>query len=386
MKNDFHPLKKQIIIMVMAAVLLSACIRTNPPTPTNSPTPDQPPIPTAEPTASPTPVEPTDTPAEPSPTPPVVDATQIPELPVISLDNLDQLQEAARFDFNLADKLDWSEDGRILTVKSREMVALYDVDSDEVTETIAFGEPEVVLDSCADNSMVAASQDQQDILLYSAETGAVLFTLETQGMIYNASFSPDGSLLAVPMADEIAIELFDTETGELEQRLSGFETAAPVYGAAFSSSGNQLIWISRGRVQTQNISSGALGPDFGHQEFVSAVVLSQDDMLLAVATAGTVNEEYTPVIQLWDATSGMDRGVLLPGDEIPSAMDIAPGGELLANTFSSELQFWNLETGEQAGTLTGHTDRVTAAAFSPDGRMLATAALDGTVRLWKIMP
>jgi hypothetical protein len=373
----------------MVGFLLSACSRVENFQPADSLLPETNPIPTAETTETqvvfdPTPSS-TATPMETNAT--SLGEVSIPEAQatVISIDNLDLLEEVGSFNFDLPEGLDWSQDGSTLAIRSREKVVFYDIENRLETEMIAFGEPEVVLDACADTGMVATTDDQMTIRLYLAN-GAVQHTLETQGMLYRASFSPDGSLLAIPMADEIAVELYNTETSQLVQKLTGFETAAPVYGAAFSSNGEYLLWISRGQVQPQKIDTEETGPAFGHQEFISSVALSSDSTLLAVSTAGTVNDEYMPVIQLWNTFSGENLGVLLPGDEIPSAIDISSSGDLLVNSLGSTLQFWNLETSAQILSLSGHTDRVMAVAFSPNGRMLASAALDGTVRLWRIMP
>jgi WD domain, G-beta repeat/MTH538 TIR-like domain (DUF1863) len=95
-------------------------------------------------------------------------------------------------------------------------------------------------------------------------------------------------------------------------------------------------------------------------------------------------------VSLLDVLGQPDRGAIAtPGDLVSTpyhSVVFSPDGKKLATASGDgTVRLWDVSTHRQVGTpMTANGKPVTAVAFNPDGTMLATASADGIVRLWDV--
>ena len=67
-------------------------------------------------------------------------------------------------------------------------------------------------------------------------------------------------------------------------------------------------------------------------------------------------------------------------------MAFSPDGKMLASAGDDDgIKLWDVETGKELRTFYGHKQTVNCIAFSPDGKKIASASNDFTVKIWDVM-
>ena len=281
----------------------------------------------------------------------------------------------------------------------------------------------------ADERTFAAAQADGRVRVWDLETGALRRTIDT-GPLWpvrepGAEKEPDSPVLAAGAAGALlvadaggAVRRFDLETGAAtpvatHEGRAWLGTGLPAGSAHVLTLGADDVLMLDARRVTDPAGARVARPDGcwarGSEPAGRAFArfASGSWRLVSLETGADVTTAPAGAELVGDAAFSADgrrlfvlfRGPAAIRLEVRDAADGAlirafpcpnktlwpsPDGSLVAFAGALETEVYDAETGLERCRLRGHRYHVRAAAWSPDGRSLATAAHDASVRVWDV--
>jgi WD40 repeat protein len=227
----------------------------------------------------------------------------------------------------------------------------------------------------------------RDVVLWDTDSGRELLALPVgdagdlgPGGDCHLAFGPDGTRLVLVGLNGVTV--WDATPGHEVLTLN---VPTDVWGLAYSPDGRRLATADNSHaVSIRDAATGRIlltlvEPDPIHGTTLVDARFSPDGTRLAAcvvaASAGWVT--------LWDATTGRVTGKLTGHSTHVINVVFSPDGRRLATaSHDRTVKVWDAESGRELWSLPAQADRVNGVAFSPDGTRLATASRDGAVALW----
>jgi eukaryotic-like serine/threonine-protein kinase len=222
------------------------------------------------------------------------------------------------------------------------------------------------------------------VRVHAVAGGELLRTLRGRGAAMTALvFSPAGERLACGTADGEVI-VWDTAAGR--PVVTARRGRGTVSELAYSPDGSRLAAASydllagKGEVQVWDAESGSELLTLPGQ---TSVAFSADGRRLAALEAGALTESRAVLV--WDATPSKELFALYGHAGQVFAVAASPDGRLVASAGQdTTVRLWDAVTGRLLQTLLGHEAEVLRVAFHPDGHRLASADDKGTVKIWEV--
>ncbi len=329
------------------------------------------------------------------------------------------------------DTLSVSHDGTLVASAGRDgLVEVWEVNTGQLKNTFRHNDRVNSIAFSPTENILASGAGDTTVKLWNAITGTEILTIRRTERISTVAFSPDGKTLAwIEASSPDTIHLWDVTT----QSIIAFYEDPTVFNMnsiAFSPDGKTFVTVDHfyDIVKVWDINTGNT-IDLGHiglspRSFdlpnigLTPISFSTDSTMLA--TGGTRG------VKLWDVNTGRNVANIpvkpsahvrlvsfspdgrtlayrVSQEKFTRLLDVttqtqtgiienpsidywafSPDGKILASAARHIITLWDVVTGQQIATLEGPVHGVRHITYSPDGNTLASVSRDKTIRLWDI--
>ncbi len=291
----------------------------------------------------------------------------------------------------------WSPDGSKLAVSAGDEIHMLNVDGWQETSAIPVGSMTHGLAFSPEGQILAAGSRDGVVRIWKIDTnpenGAPFQQLIIQAHrkgVNSVVFNPINGILATGGNDAVA-RFWDLQSGRMIGMAIGGSFAIP--SIDFSPGGGVLAVVNGPVVRLREVGSERIVGTFQADSPLYHVAFSPDGTQLAVT--GGDNQ-----IRLWQTESAYRSGHqiypeprLLSGHRgLPGSFralvwdtDYSPVDNLLVSAGGdATIRLWDPQSAELLGAYPAHPGGATCLAFNPDGRLLASGGLDGSVIIWSV--
>ncbi|GAB1543028.1 hypothetical protein NUACC21_57020 [Scytonema sp. NUACC21] len=225
--------------------------------------------------------------------------------------------------------------------------------------------------------LLATASKDKTVKIWKVKDGRLMRTFNAIAVnVTSVSFSPNGKILAV--SDGTTVKMWSLSSGEKFNQLDGHTTN--ITSVSFSPDGNFIasadnddtvkLWRSNGKLIKNIDNYGAINIRFS---------LNGKNLIIT-------NKDGT--IKIYDLNGILLKDIRSNNSSIVDVTDLSPDEKLLALVLHYSNNIVNIIKTDGSSSfskeLGSHKDSITYLSFSHDGKLLASASKDKTVKLWSI--